>query len=93
MDPITIAVGTSVKRGRPNKLSPGDGHELRRYREAGVSIQRLASMFNISMATVYNILAEQREKFGPEQLPYDKRHLARRHLFTSRKSDDSEATP
>ena len=71
------------KRGRPQALSPADQHELRRYREAGVSIRRLASMWNISMTTVYQILADQRAKFGPEQLPKDKRYLARRHLFAS----------
>ena len=74
-------------RGRPSKLCAADQHELRRYREAGVSIQRLASMFNVSMATVYNILADQREKFGPEQLPHDKRHLARAHLSRSKNQD------
>lgn len=80
-------------RGRPAKLSPADQHELRRYREAGVSIQRLAGMWKISMATVYNILADQRAKFGPEQLPQHKRHLVRAHLSMSKKSDVVDAIP
>lgn len=80
-------------RGRPTKLCPADRHELRRYREAGVSIQRLAAMWSVSTATVYNILAEQRAKFGPEQLPHDKRHLVRQHLSRSKKSDTSEIMP
>ena len=73
------------KPGRPSKLSDADKHEVRRYREAGVSIARLASMWQVSTTRVYEILAEQRAKFGPEQLPKDKRHLVRRHLFTSDK--------
>lgn len=75
------------KRGRPPRLSDADKHELRRYREAGVSIARLASMWHISTTRVYEILAEQRAKFGPEQLPEGKRQLARRHLYTSAKSE------
>ena len=75
-----------MSRGRPSRLSDADKHELRRYREAGVSIARLASMWRISTTRVYEILAEQRAKFGPEQLPAAKRHLARRHLFTSSKT-------
>jgi hypothetical protein len=73
-------------RGRPPRLKDADKHELRRYREAGVSIARLAAMWSMSTTTVYQILAEQRAKFGPEKLPDNKRHLARRHLFTSGKS-------
>lgn len=73
------------KPGRPSKLSPGDKHEVRRYREAGVSIARLASMWQVSTTRIYEILAEQRAMFGPEQLPKDKRHLVRKHLFTSEK--------
>jgi hypothetical protein len=76
-----------VKRGRPAKLSEADQHELRRYREAGVSIARLAGMWHISTTTVNKILAAQRVKFGPEQLPEDKRHLARQHLFRSANSE------
>jgi len=40
--------GIAGRRGRPCKLSQADQHELRRYREAGVSIERLASMWSIS---------------------------------------------
>lgn len=80
-------------RGRPNKLSAADQHELRRYREAGVAIAHLANMWKISITTVYQILAAQREKFGPEQLPKEKRHLVRRHLYRSGKSRGNETTP
>lgn len=73
-------------RGRPSKLSAAEKHEVRRYREAGVSIARLASMWHVSTTRIYEILAEQRAMFGPEQLPKDKRHLVRRHLFMSEKS-------
>lgn len=77
------------KRGRPSKLSPADKHEVRRYREAGVSIARLASMWSVSTTRIYEILAEQRVMFGPEQLPKDKSHLVRRHLFTSDKDNST----
>ena len=70
-------------RGRKPKLSPAEKHELRRYRESGVPIARLAKMWEISTTTVHQILAEQRAKFGPEQLPEGKRQLARWHLFSS----------
>jgi len=70
-----------MSRGRPRKLSPAEQHEIRRYREAGVSIERLANMWSISKQTIYRVLAEQRAKLGLEQLP--NKHLARAHLFTS----------
>lgn len=81
-----------MKRGRPGKFSDADKHEVRRYREAGVSIARLAGMWQVSTKTIYQILAEMRERLGPEQLPQDKRHLVRRHLFTSQKSQTSESS-
>lgn len=65
-------------------MSEADKHEVRRYREAGVSIANLASMWHVSTTRIYEILAEQRAKFGPEQLPKHKKHLARRHLFESK---------
>lgn len=78
-----------AKRGRPCKLTAAEQHELRRYREAGVSIARLSTMWHIAPTTVHKILADQRLKFGPEQLPADKKHLARRHLFISANSEQS----
>jgi hypothetical protein len=69
------------KPGRPSRLSEADKHEVRRYRESGVSIARLAAMWSVSTTRVYEILAEQRAKFGPEQLPKERQRLARRHLF------------
>jgi chromosome segregation and condensation protein ScpB len=80
-----------MKRGRPSKLNDAEKHEMRRYREAGVSIANLAGMWKMSTTRVYKILAEQRAKFGPEKLPDHKRHLARRHLFTSTNSRPTEA--
>ena len=70
-----------MPRGRPPRLSTADKHELRRYREAGVPIARLAAMWSISTTRVYEILAEMRQRLGEEHLPESKRHLARRHLF------------
>jgi len=77
------------KRGRPCRLTVAEQHELRRYREAGVSIARLASMWHVCPATVHNILADQRAKFGPEKLPDHIRHRARVHLYRSNNSDPS----
>jgi hypothetical protein len=84
---------TMAKRGRPCKLSVAEQHELRRYREAGVSIARLASMWRISTTTVHQILAEQRAKFGPEQLPEGRRQYARWHLFSSVKVSSTSKNP
>lgn len=78
-------------RGRPCKLSMAEKHELRRYREAGVSIARLASMWKLAPTTVHKILAEMRARLGPEELPAGKKHLARRHLFISSKSEQTSS--
>lgn len=80
------------RRGRPPRLSVADQHELRRYREAGVSIARLADMWHIGQRRVLEILAEQRAKFGPEVLPREKRHLVRQHSRISPKLRDEAAT-
>src|ERR1700677_1987837 len=42
----------SNKPGRPSKLSAAEKHEVRRYREAGVSIARLASMWHVSTTRI-----------------------------------------
>jgi len=68
-------------RGRPPRLSAADKHEVRRYREAGIAIATIASMWKISTTRVYEILREQRERFGPEKFPDTKRHLRRLHLY------------
>lgn len=81
-----------MPRGRPPSLSEADKHELRRYREAGVSIERLAGMWRLGRRRVLQILAEQREKFGLEQLPEDKRHLVRAKSFTSRQNSQPETS-
>jgi Helix-turn-helix domain of resolvase len=80
---MSIEIEHKVGRGRPCKLSMAEKHELRRYREAGVSIARLAAMWKLAPTTVHKILAEMRARLGPEELPADKKHLARRHLFIS----------
>ena len=79
-------------RGRPPRLSAADKHEVRRYREAGVSIAHLAGMFRISTTRVYEILREQRERFGPEKFPDTKRHLRRLHLFSGQLVQSASAT-
>jgi hypothetical protein len=66
-----------MARGRPPTLSDAEKHELRRWREAGVPISRIALAYGLGKRRVLQILAEQRERFGPEQLPRDKRHLVR----------------
>lgn len=78
-----------MPRGRPPRLSLADKHELRRYREAGVSISHLAGMWKISTTRVYEILAEMRARLGEEHLPEEKRRYARRHLFRQPVSDTS----
>lgn len=55
--------------GRPPTLTPVQEFEIRRYREAGASIKQCASMFEISVTTVYRVLAKQRKKLGLEKLP------------------------
>lgn len=78
-----------MQRGRPPKLTTAEMHELRRYREAGVSIARLASMWHISTTTVNKILSALQVLLGPEKLPEDKRHLARTHLRRSGNSQQA----
>lgn len=79
------------KRGKPPKHSRADKHEMRRYREAGVSIKRLAAMYEVTETTVHAYLREIRALLGPERLPDDKKHLARQHLFISTKTTSSES--
>lgn len=66
------------KIGRPPTLTPVEEFTMRQYREAGMSIRQCETAFNVSKATVYRVLAKQREKFGPEKLP--NRQSARSHL-------------
>jgi hypothetical protein len=51
--------GHTVSRRRPCELLQPDKHELCLYREAGVSISLLASMWHISPTGVRKILAAQ----------------------------------
>lgn len=78
-----------MKRGRPQKVSRADQHEMRRYREAGVPIKDLAKMWNIAETTVCAILRGLRKQLGPEKLPEHKKHLARYQLFTCEKNTPS----
>lgn len=66
------------KLGRPPTLKPIEKFSMRQYREAGMTIKQCESFFNVSRATVYRVLAEQRKLFGPEKLP--RGQLARSHL-------------
>lgn len=66
-------------RGRPRSLSRQEAVELRRYREAGVSVRHCAAMYEVSEATVMRALAELRQVMGPEKIP--NRRRARWHLI------------
>jgi len=57
------------------------------FREAGASIARLAAMWHISTTTVHQILAAQRVKFGPEQLPKEKGNMPASIYSTSGNSE------
>jgi predicted transcriptional regulator len=81
-----------MKRGRKEKLPTPEKHEMRRYREAGVSLTRLAGMYGVSRTTICKALRELAQKMGPEKLPPEKKHLARRHIFTSGNLPDSTSS-
>jgi hypothetical protein len=48
-------------------LSPRERFELRQFREAGVNVEECAIYFKVPPATVVRVLAELREKLGPEK--------------------------
>jgi len=73
---------------RPS-LEPKEEFEIRLFREAGVSIDRCAKLFEVSEATVYRALRKLRKKLGPEKLP--NRQSARSHL-TGHASNDAQAS-
>jgi hypothetical protein len=67
-----------VKRGRPAKLSDADKFEIWECRrKVGISVERLCSMWGLGRRRMQEILAEQRAKFGVEDMPQHKRHLVR----------------
>ena len=66
-----------MKRGKPPLLKPADEFELWQCRCAGVSVDRLMKMWGLGRRRMQEILAKQREKFGVEQMPANKRHLVR----------------
>lgn len=64
-------------RGRPSKLNDGDKLEMRFQREAGISIDRIRSMWGLSRRRVLEILAELRAKLGPEKFSAHRRQFVR----------------
>ena len=57
-----------AERGR-KALERKDEIEFRRYREAGVKHNDCCSLFNVSRATGFRIMAKLRSELGPEKLP------------------------
>lgn len=84
----------SVRKGRKaieRRLEPID---MRRYRESGVSVDEVAAMAGVSVATAMRDLAKLRKKMGPEKFSkeYQGRqagHRARAHLYTQRASSQN----
>ena len=61
---------------------------MRRYRESGESVESVASMAGVSVATAMRDLAKLRrllgpEKFGNEKLSRHAGHRARAHLYAN----------
>lgn len=79
---------------KPRKELEGwEKYEVRKYREVGMSLNELASWFNVHRATICRALAEMREKLGPEQLPRNKRHLVRLRAATSQNLTSGQVAP
>lgn len=76
-----------VARYKPRRqagpLKPVEKFEMRQFREAGMSVKQCAAYFGVSVATAMRALAEMVEKFGPEKLPRNRRHFARRRIENS----------
>lgn len=72
-------------------LRPVDKFEMRQFREAGMAIRQLMSYFDVSEATVHRALAEMREKFGPEKLPENRRHFARKRNASSQLTTNTDS--
>lgn len=70
-------------RKRRRVMRTDEKFEARQFREAGMSMLQCCSYFDVSMATLKRGLAEMAAKFGPEQLPRSRRHLARRRIEPS----------
>jgi len=73
----------------PRKLSVQEEHEVRLFRESGVSIDRCAKLFEVSHTTIYRALRNQRRKFGLEKLPNGQ--SARAHLTGHANSNSQPA--
>lgn len=74
-----------MPRGRPRRFDRKESVEMRRYREAGVSIRHLAAMWDTSEATIMRELGKLRRILGPEKIPNGKR--TRWNLFARNLSD------
>lgn len=70
-------------RRREGRLKPVEKFEMRQFREAGMSVKQCAAYFDVSVATAMAALAEMVEKLGPEILPKNRKHLARRRIQNS----------
>ena len=82
------------KRRPEGELKPVEKWEMRKFREAGMSIASCADYFNVSVATAHRALAEMRKKFGPEQFPEHRRQFARPTLRKrSLKGADNAESP
>jgi hypothetical protein len=67
-------------------LTQAQKFELRLNREAGIPVKICAQMAGVSVPTTMRVLAELREKLGPEVLPARKRHFARVNSDTSQRA-------
>lgn len=80
---------------KPAALKPVDRMEMRLMRESGVTVRECAGYFNVSVATAMRVLAELREKLGPENFKGTAaRHMkqrARSYLYTSQITERSES--
>lgn len=76
-------MSTGLRRGRHPLFRSVEKFEMRLQREAGMSVLDVARYWSTSRATVLRILAELREKLGPEKLPNGRRarsYLGRREI-------------
>lgn len=67
-------------------MEPREAIELRRDREAGLTLKEAAAARGVSVATACRVLAELRAKLGPEKFCEEKHGLiagrrARAHLY------------
>ena len=75
-------------------MEPKEAIELRRDREAGLSLKEAAAARGVSVATACRVLKELRERMGPEKFCQEKYGLiagrrARAHLYQSSASSQN----